>query len=463
MDFVGRRADLGLLRRELELVRRGGDRPGRCLMLRGRRRVGKSRLAEVFVERAGVPSVFFTAAGGDPVADRAELVREVLASDVPGRDLFAGVRPESWEAALRLLAAALPDDGPSVVVIDELPYLTSAYPDLEGVLQRAWDRQLSRKPVLLLLIGSDLSMMAALDEYGRPFHQRGRPMVLAPLTPADLAELLDLPAAEAIDAHLVTGGLPLICADWPRGATRTEFLRASLDAPTSALVVSAQLSLAAEYPADATGRTVLTAVGSGERTFTSILRAAGVAQGTLHRSLDVLARAGAVAAERPLSTAPSRETRYRIDDPYLRFWLYFLRPGIAEIDRGRADLVLDRIERGWTSWRGRAVEPVVREALRRLGPAAAVGGYWTRSNDVEIDIVTADREPLAGRVHVVGSVKWLENRPFDGRDLAALTLARDRVPGADRETEMLAVSRSGTTVDGLHRVLGPDDLLAAWS
>jgi hypothetical protein len=84
----------------------------------------------------------------------------------------------------------------------------------EGILQRAWDRELSRKPVLLILIGSDLSMMEALSSYGRPFHQRGKEMVLGPLNPAEVGEMLRLEPADAFDAALVTGGLPLICAAW---------------------------------------------------------------------------------------------------------------------------------------------------------------------------------------------------------------------------------------------------------
>jgi hypothetical protein len=47
-------------------------------------------------------------------------------------------------------------------------------------------------------------------------------------------------------------------------------------------------------------------------------------------------------------------------------WLAFLGPYLPEIERGRSDLVLRRIRASWTTWRGRAVEPVVREALRRL-------------------------------------------------------------------------------------------------
>lgn len=463
MEFVGRAAEIATLRRELDLVRRGGSRPGRCILLRGRRRVGKSRLVEEVLELAGVPSVYFTAAGVPPAAERDDFAREVLASDLPGRDLFDGVRLESWDAALRLLASALPADAPSIVVIDEVPYLTATEPGFEGVLQRVWDRVLVRHPVLLVLIGSDLSMMAALNDHGRPFHQRGTPMVLDPLNPADLADLLDLRAADAIDCYLLTGGLPLICADWSPGTDRRGFLRAALSAPTSALVVSAELSLAAEFPVEANARTVLGAIGSGERTFTTVQRAAGLNGASLNRALGTLTGKGIVAADRPLSTAPSKETRYRIDDPYLRFWLYFLGPRIAEIDRGRGDRVLARIEAGWSSWRGRAVEPVVREALRRLtGAPDVIGGYWTRTNEVEVDIVGADRGPVARRIEFVGSIKWHEERPFDHRDVADLITARERVPGADRDTSLVAVSRARVQLDDLITSYGPEELLHAW-
>ncbi len=47
-----------------------------------------------------------------------------------------------------------------------------------------------------------------------------------------------------------------------------------------------------------------------------------------------------------------------------------------------------------------------------------MGGYWTRSNDPEIDLVGVDRSPIAKKVTMTGSIKWLENKPFDARDLA---------------------------------------------
>lgn len=435
--------------------------------MRGRRRVGKSRLVEQFVEHAGVPYLYFTAAGSSIEVELRRLCGDAAESTLPGRELLAVANPQNWDAALRLLAAALPDDAPSVVVIDEVPYLMDPDHHFEGVLQRAWDRQLSRKPVLFILIGSDFSIMEALNDYARPFHQRGREMVVGPLSPADQATMLHLPAADAIDAALVTGGLPLICTEWGSGAGMWDFLAQAVADPTSALLVSAERSLAAEFPAVVQARTVLAAIGSGERTFTSISRAAGGLSSTpLQRSLALLTEKRLVAAELPLSTRPSKDRRYWITDPYLHFWLHFIGPYMQEIERGRGDLTLARIRRGWTSWRGRAVEPLIRDALARIVPddslpaAGAVGGYWTRTNDVEIDIVGADRAPVARELLFVGSIKWLDQATFDAHDLTALH--RHRAAISADPLPLVAVSRAGVSCRGLDASYGAEDLLAAW-
>ncbi|MEV7415140.1 DUF234 domain-containing protein [Streptomyces sp. NPDC089919] len=469
--FIGRDLELDVLGNALRSVHEavGSPKPGQCILMRGRRRVGKSSLVEEFLRRTEVPHVFFTAAGGTAEDELAELADTVAGSTLPERTLFSQEAPTQWNAAFRLLAEILPDDRPSVVVIDEVPYLMDRIDAFEGMLQRAWDRLLCRKPVLLLLVGSDLSMMEALNDYDRPFHQRGREMVVGPLTPADIGEMLELEPAAALDATLVTGGLPLICAEWRPGAGLWDFLRDSLDNPISALLVSAERSLAAEFPPQAMSREVLRAIGSGERTFTNIARAAGgISHTTLTRAADLLTEKRVVAAELPLSLTPSKERRYRVADPYLRFWLAFLDPHMAEIERMRGDITLSRIKEQWTSWRGRAIEPLIRESLARILPdgllpaAPAIGGYWTRSNDVEIDLVGADRGPVAKKLLFLGSVKWLENSAFDAHDLAALQKHRAAI--TDEPVPLVAVSRNGTTgsVLGLQAVYGPEDLVGAW-
>lgn len=277
-NFIGREPELAALNRMLRRVADGGrtGRPGKAMLIRGRRRVGKSRLVEEFIERSGLPSVFFTASQqSNPEADLRMFVETAAASDLPGAATLIGQSPRDWDAALRLLVAALPDDRPSAVVLDEMPYLIKNDAGFEGTLQKLFDRELSRKPVLLLCVGSDLAMMERLNDYDRPFHQRGTEMVVPALSPADVAEMLQLPPADAFDAFLVSGGLPLVLEEWPRGAGVFDYLAEVVEDPTSALLVSGERSLAAEFPADAQARLVLGAIGSGERTRTLIGRAAG--------------------------------------------------------------------------------------------------------------------------------------------------------------------------------------------
>ena len=467
--FIGREVQLQRLQALLSRVTAADEatKPGRAVLIRGRRRVGKSRLVEEFVQRAGVPYLFYTASGRSTAEELRLFAEEVAGSNLPGAAVFRDVQVASWDAALRLLASAVPETG-SVVVLDELAYLTNSDPGFEGTLQKMFDRELSRRHVLLLGIGSDLAMMETLNAYGRPFYQRATEMVVPPLSPAEVGAMLHLGAADAFDAFLVTGGLPLICDEWTQGLSLWEYLSRALDEPTSALLVSAERALAAEFPAEAQARAVLSAIGSGERTFTNIGRAAGdLRQGSLDRSLKLLLAKRVVEQDLPLSVKPAaKDKRYRVADPYLRFWLAFLGPHMAEVERGRGDRVLARIQTFWTSWRGRAVEPVLREALGRVlveGPlgAGVVGGYWTRTNDPEIDIVVADRQPVAKRILGVGSIKWLERSPFGRRDLAQLIVHRSQLPGATDKTPLIVVARSGCEVDGV-TAFGPDELLNAW-
>ncbi|HEX4788397.1 MAG TPA: hypothetical protein VH372_08035 [Actinospica sp.] len=69
-------------------------------------------------------------------------------------------------------------------------------------------------------------------------------------------------------------------------------------------------------------------------------------------------------------------------------------------------------------------------------------GFWTRSNDVEIDVVGADRGPIAKELYFLGSIKWLENAPFD-------------------DHELRAISRSGT--GHADAAFDADDLIEPWT
>lgn len=476
--FVGRSGQLDRLTDILRQVGgQGRDLPGVAVMLRGRRRVGKSRLVEVFCERSGVPFVYFQAdQGTTSMEGRTAFAEAIRWSDLPERELFAeGTTWPTWPAFFRQLAAALPTDGPSIVVIDELPWLLESEPALEGQLQTIWDRVLSRKPVMLILIGSDLAMMEQLDDYSRPFHQRATVMVLPPLNPAEVGYLTGCGAADAFDAYLVTGGLPLVCQEWHHGQSLREFLRAALANPTSALLVSGERSLAAEFPAEVRARDVLAAIGHGERTWSGIQReltdddGRQIAASSLNAALQRLQAKHVVAMDIPLSAkSGEHDKRYRVADPYLRFFLAFLNRRLPLVERGRGDLVMLAVERSWSTWRGLAIEPVIHDALLRIAPelgfpdVAKVGGWWNRRHTPQIDIVAKAEDRRVG-IAFAGSIKWHESKPLSVREYAELARDVHSVPGVTDETTLLAVTRTGATAsEAPIRCLGPEDLIAAW-
>jgi uncharacterized protein len=227
-------------------------------------------------------------------------------------------------------------------------------------------------------------------------------------------------------------------------------------------------------------RRVLESVGSGDRTYAAIASSAGGAKGPLASgSLSPLLRQlledkQVIAADLPLSTQPGKPALYRIADSNLRLYLASLRSTQELVRRGRPEAAYRLFERRWTTWRGRAVEPVVRESLELAAisgslpwrDAEAVGGWWNRRFDPEVDIVGGDRSPVARRLFFAGSIKWLGS-PFDRHDLNALRRAAAQVPGFEPDQAGLTVvSMSGVSPglnpDDVEVVWGPRDVISAW-
>ncbi|MBC9727670.1 ATP-binding protein [Streptomyces sp. TRM68367] len=477
--FVGRRTELALLRKRLDRVTSDGT--GVAVAIRGRRQVGKSRLVQEFCDRAQRPYVFYTATkGASPVEGIADFITELRESSLPADpELVPKSAPTNWPDAFRTLAAVLPDS-PSIVVLDELPWLAEQDSVFAGALQTAWDRLLSGRPVLLLLLGSDLHMMERFTAYDRPFYGRADSLVLGPLNPAETGDALGLNPADAIDAHLVSGGLPGILRAWPHATPALAFVEAECADPASPLFGVPEAALMAEFPTPDQSRRVLEAVGSGDRTHANIAATAGSQSGALPSGIlsPLLRRLTeekrVLASDTPLSTASGKPALYRVADSNLRLYLAAMRSAQELSRRGRPEAAYRLVQRRWAAWRGRAVEPLIREALELAAASGdfpwpdteVVGGWWNRRFSPEIDLLGADRAPVAGTVFFAGSVKWLAS-PFDQHDLASLRQGAAQVPGfAPDATGLAVVSLSGTAGPvadgGVGLVWDARDAVAAW-
>lgn len=471
--FVGRERELAVLNAEIEAIRT--DRQGRFVTVRGRRRVGKSWLVEEFIERSRLPHVFFAASKHTPERELTLFAEKIASSTLPSATVVSGgTLFTTWEAVLVTAASGATREQPSVIVIDEFPWLLEgrSASEIEGSINTAWERTLSRQPVLLILVGSDLGMMSALTEYGRPLHQRPtREMVVPPLSPIEVARLTGRTGSDALDAYLVTGGFPKIAGTWTSGSLR-EFLTDALADEGHPLVSTGRLILDAEFPPGAQARSILSVIGADERPHKAIADETRIESKNLTPPLRTLIdRKRVIEARLPLSIARSTDTRYGVTDPYLRFYLRFVDAQLAEIERGRGRVLVPGILAAWETFRGRSIEPLIREAIEhllpdpRFGDASVVGGYWTKKNDPEIDLIGADRrKPPVKRIAFIGSIKWRARGRFDGSDLAELIRKGAQIPGVTTSTPLVGVSRAGFEPirAQLAAALDGDELLAAF-
>lgn len=432
--------------------------------------MGKSRLLTQFTETAGVPYLFTTAVkNAAPSVQLEQITADLWTARAPLPEVASAfaAAPTSWADLLARLPVALGDE-PAIVVLDEFPWAAETDDTVEGVLQNAWDRGLEHLPVLLILVGSDLTMMERLTTHDRPLYGRAEEMVVGALSPGELADAFprDRSAPELLDLYLVTGGYPRLVLEAREQRSVRQFVHAQLADDQSPLAMTGLRILDAEFRADLQARTVLEAIGAvevGHATFSeAVARLGGAAkdQVALSRALPVLQDKRIVAVDVPAGASEtSKLRRYRITDPYLGFWFRYCAPHLDDTARGRPDIAVDRFDRDYESWRGRAIEPVVRDAVFRLGRSderfadvAAVGAWWDRKGDHEFDVVASTRR---GGVAVVGTIKWRRRKAVDRAELETLAEARSKVKRAGG-ARLLVVCPAGVRAG-----VEPDILLTA--
>ncbi len=429
--------------------------------------------------QSGVPYGVVAGMKGTPVEVQMRRAVEALRSatrPLPALGAVTAVVPADWYDLLSRLSLAA-GNTPGILVIDEFPWAEQTSRGLDGLLQSLWDTDLSRHPVLVILIGSDEAMMQRLFEHDRPlFGRLDGTLVVEPFDPAETAVALggSRDPLEVFDTQLVTGGFPELVANARRCGSAEELVMDTLSRPHTPLADVAQINLAGELADAASARLVLDAIGADEigvTNFSRIVSALGggpTAQAAVTRAIDTLVRTKRiVAVDVPAGHRSGRLKRYRIADSYLRFWFRFIEPHLRNIEVGRSDLAVKAFRGSFGTWRGKAIEPVVREGLLRLvarlgapfDSIESVSGWWDRRGVHEYDLAATERD---GSLIAVGSVKWRERAQVGPRDLTELAEARSVVPGASAAS-LIAVAPRGVSPDArADLVLDAADLLAAW-
>src|SRR3989338_7206382 len=141
MKFIGREKELKLLKRLAQ------QRSASFLVVRGRRRIGKSRLIEEFSK----PYKLFSFSGIAPTPQTtAQDQRDEFAMQLVNQG-FPKIRMEDWNELFWLLADKS-KKGRVVILFDEISWMGSEDPLFLGKLKNAWDLHFKKNPQLMLIL-----------------------------------------------------------------------------------------------------------------------------------------------------------------------------------------------------------------------------------------------------------------------------------------------------------------------
>ncbi len=402
-------------------MRKWWERPGSALgLVWGRRRVGKTSLLEEFSRDKR--AVFHTGAGR-PASDELRLLSEATAQEIDGGPRNLGDRPfDSWDDALDFLATSATRER-LLLVIDEFPDLVKVSPELPGILRAFWDRARDETKLRILLCGSAVRTMEAIQEERAPLYGRfDLALLLHPFRPHEAAKMLGgLTPSDRALVWGVVGGVPLYLNWWDTDQSLKQNLLRLACTPGGRLLDEGQLVLATEGDLGDLGGLVLRAIASGRTRHNEIEQAVRAEPG---RVLERLVELRLVERLVPVTENPARTRRrvYRIADNFLSFWLGLLDRHRSAIGRGLGKQILPVLTEQLDDHMGERWESAFRQQLVRLAADGELGSeivdigrWWRDSPPVEIDAVA-----LAGRRReaiLIGEAKW--SRKVNGTALRA--------------------------------------------
>ncbi|WP_322749391.1 MULTISPECIES: ATP-binding protein [unclassified Frankia] len=349
----------------------------------GRRRQGKTFLLDA-ITRAH--SGFLFTATETTETDALRQFGEALARY---RDEPVAYRFAHWDEAVSHLMR-IATTGPTVVVIDEFPFLAKASPALPSIIQRALDptAQRTNTPVRLLLCGSALSFMGRLLAGNAPLRGRAGLELVVPTLDYRLAaqfwEITD--PRTAVLTHAIVGGTPAYRHEFTQGDTPAgpddfnPWVTRTVLNPARPLFREARYLLAEEPDLHDTAlyHSVLAAIAAGNTARGRIADYLGRKSTDLAHPLSVLENVGLIRHE-PDAFRRNRSA-YRIAEPLIAFYHAVMRPYWGDLERpGRAPAVWQRAQPTFLSTIvGPHFENLCREWARWHATPDTYGGHPSR-------------------------------------------------------------------------------------
>lgn len=437
---------------ELAALRSINARRGAQLVaIYGRRRIGKTALLMRWIDAAPKARAAYFVAHRTTSSALLAKFSQALAPVIGTADPAFSF--STWEIALRELGR-LSRSAPLVIVIDELPYLLECEPSFATLLQAAWDRDLRRSNLRLVLAGSHYHTMqdTLASPKGPLFGRTTADLFVDEIGVREMSLFLpDYSPEQIVETYSVIGGVPRYLEAWSARRSVLANIRDTVLSPVSIFRNEPAFLIQDEIADPRTYVAILEAIGGGMKRPVDVAKLSGVNLahvGKYLHTLELLRFVRRIVSIESPSPSAARKAKYEIRDPYLRFYFTFVMPHLRLLEQGRIDRLLDVIRAGFDAYVGKTgYEELCRRYVAALSDrgklpfdALDVGRIWDRR--VEIDVVAIDRK---ARAALVGECRWRRGKvgPDALDDLMARAAALEELEG--HKLRYMLFSRSGFT------------------
>lgn len=336
-SFVGRKEELAQLNLFLK------KKTASLIVIKGRRRIGKSRLVEKFAEH----KTFYQFAGlppGEGVTSQDQ--RDEFARRLREQFGIPEFKTEDWGALFALLGRET-ISGQVIILFDEISWMADGDETFLGKLKNAWEQHFKKNNQLILIFCSSISMWIEENILGSTgyFGRVSWDMQLDPLPLKDCSTMLDqqgfkTSAHEKFKILSVTGGVPWYIEQMQGQLSADDNIKRQCFTKGGVLVNDFDRIFHDLFEKrDEIYKKLIVAIANSPLDYNNIaLKTRYPKSGRLSAYLQNLVKAGFLSKDQNWSLQTGKEVelyKYRLSDNYLRFYLRYIAPRKNQIDAKR--------------------------------------------------------------------------------------------------------------------------------
>ena len=391
MKFFGRKDEIAELRKSRELSHRFAQ----FTVITGRRRVGKTELIKEALRDGTDDFVYLLITRQTEKTMCSDLQKSVVEA-IGHRLVIHGECSRLSELVAEIFKAA--EEKPLTLVIDELQEMDRINPSFFGALQGLWDEHHNTAKINLVVSGSVNRLMNKIFfTYGEPLYGRNTGhLTVKPFSVSLLKEIFANFCPKYSNEDLLalwafTGGVArYVELLMTSGAYKRDDMIDAVFGHLTAFVEEGKIVLIEEFGNEyATYFSILSSIASGHTKFSEIGNDLGLEIGTYMANLNE--RYELISRTLPLfAKNGGKNSAYHIEDCFFRFWFRFVFKYQSLISLGRWQQLREIVRREFPAFTGYALERYFHWKIANESACTAMGSWWDRKGENEIDLVCED-------------------------------------------------------------------------